>query len=82
MKAESLAKLNWQCRRGTKELDCMLLGYLHTSYATANVSERQLFQQLLNYEDTELLNFLLVKKCPKESQFTNLVKKICHTPII
>jgi antitoxin CptB len=82
MKTESLAKLNWQCRRGTKELDRMLLGYLHTSYATANVPERQLFQQLLNYEDTELLSFLLAKKSPKEPQFANLVKKISNTPII
>ena len=82
MEVESLAKLNWQCRRGTKELDQMLLGYLHTSYAMAHVSEQQLFQQLLSYEDTELLNFLLAKKCPKESKFTNLVKKISHPSII
>ena len=82
METESLAKLNWQCRRGTKELDRMLLGYLHTRYAIAHVSEQQLFQQLLSYEDTELLNFLLAKKCPKESQFANLVKKIRHIAII
>jgi len=82
MEIESEAKLNWQCRRGTKELDRMLLGYLHTSYATASVSEQQLFQQLLNYEDTVLLNFLLVKKCPKESPFSDLVKKISRSPII
>ncbi len=77
-----LAKLNWQCRRGTKELDRLLLGYLHTSYATANASEQQLFQQLLNYEDTELLNFLLAEKYPKEPQFTYLVKKIRSTSVI
>ena len=82
METESLAKLNWQCRRGTKELDRLLLGYLHTSYVTANVSEQSLFQQLLNYEDTELLNFLLAKKCPKKSQFANLVKKIRSTSVI
>jgi len=82
MEIESLAKLNWQCRRGTKELDHLLLNYLHTSYATANISERQLFQQLLNYEDIELLNLLLVKKYPKASQFANLVKKIRSLSII
>ncbi len=82
METKSQAKLNWQCRRGTKELDRLLLGYLHTSYATAHVSEQQLFQQLLTYEDTALLDFLLVKKCPKESPFSDLVKKISRPPII
>ena len=77
-----LAKLNWQCRRGTKELDHLLLNYLHNSYITANTSEQQLFQQLLNYEDTKLLSFLLVEKCPKEPQFTNLVKKIRSASVI
>ena len=82
MDKELLAKLNWQCRRGTKELDRLLLGYLNARYAAANTSEQQLFQQLLSHEDTELLNFLLVEKCPKESQFANLVKKIRHTAVI
>lgn len=82
MEIESLAKLTWQCRRGTKELDRLLLGYLHTNYATANAIEQQLFQQLLNYEDTKLLNFLFVEKYPKESQLTDLIKKIRSVKII
>jgi len=77
-----LAKLSWQCRRGTQELDRLLLNYLNTSYITANYEEQQLFEQLLKHEDNELLTFLIVQQCPKNSKFVKLITKICCTTII
>jgi antitoxin CptB len=71
-----LAKLHWQCRRGTQELDHLLLRYLHTLYPTACTHEQQLFEQLLNYEDSDLLAFLLGQQAPIASQFTPLIIKI------
>ncbi len=78
----SLAKLNWQCRRGTQELDRLLLGYLHTNYITANNEEQQLFEQFLKLEDSDLLAFLLDLYSPKELKFVKLIAKICNPAII
>ena len=54
-----LAKLRWQCRRGTKELDFLLLRYLDNRYALADTQEQALFVELLALEDDELIGVLL-----------------------
>ncbi|MEY3289076.1 MAG: hypothetical protein RLZZ419_1318 [Pseudomonadota bacterium] len=54
-----LAKLRWQCRRGTKELDFLLLRYLDSGYALANEQEQALFIELLTFEDDELIKVLM-----------------------
>ncbi|MEI6267998.1 MAG: succinate dehydrogenase assembly factor 2 [Methylococcaceae bacterium] len=54
-----LAKLRWQCRRGTKELDYLLLRYVDSVYAQADAKEKALFIELLAQEDDELIGVLL-----------------------
>jgi antitoxin CptB len=54
-----LARLKWQCRRGTKELDLMLKQYLETGYLLADDEEKALFVELLRLEDDELLGVLM-----------------------
>lgn len=56
---EELARLKWQCRRGTKELDFLLNRYLETEYLAADQGERALFVELLGLEDDELLRVLM-----------------------
>ena len=54
-----LARLRWQCRRGTKELDLLLQRYLETGYLLADDEEKALFVELLGLEDDELLGVLM-----------------------
>ena len=54
-----LAKLRWQCRRGTKELDFLLLRYLDLEYELADAEEKALFVELLAQEDDQLILTLL-----------------------
>ncbi|MCK5898975.1 MAG: succinate dehydrogenase assembly factor 2 [Methylococcales bacterium] len=68
--------LQWQCRRGTQELDKLLLTYLNTVYPAATPQEQQLFEQFLSLEDNLLLAFLLSEKYPKESKFAKLIVNI------
>ena len=56
---QQLTKLRWQCRRGTKELDFLLLRYLDSRYALADADEQALFVELLTFEDDELIAVLL-----------------------
>jgi antitoxin CptB len=55
---DELAKLRWQCRRGTRELDLLLNNYLETRYPIANEDEKARFIALLQLDDTELLKQL------------------------
>ena len=71
-----LARLRWQCRRGTKELDLLLQRYLETGYLTADDEEKALFVELLELEDDELLAVLMCESEVEAEEMKALVKKI------
>ena len=53
------SKLQWQCRRGMRELDILLERYLKNCYAESNDTEKSAFQQLLTLSDPDLAGYLL-----------------------
>ena len=54
-----LSRLRWLCRRGMRELDVVLGGYLEQNYATASGEEQALFRSLLELPDPDLYGMLL-----------------------
>jgi len=66
---DELARLKWQCRRGTKELDFLLNRYLETVYLMADQGERALFVELLGMEDDVLMGILLGGVKPEAEKF-------------
>lgn len=58
---DEIARLRWQCRRGTKELDKLLNRYLESGYLVADQRERELFVELLGMEDDELSAVLMAE---------------------
>jgi antitoxin CptB len=52
---DELAKLRWQCRRGSKELDLLLIHYLETRYPVADEAEKARFTEMLKLDDLELM---------------------------
>jgi antitoxin CptB len=71
---DELARLRWQCRRGTKELDFLLNRYLETEYSKADREEKRMFMALVGLEDDDLASVLLGKK--KAVELGCLVEKI------
>jgi antitoxin CptB len=71
-----LARLRWQCRRGTKELDLLLQRYLDTRYLPADGEEKVLFIKLLELEDDELLAVLMGELEVEAGELKFLVEKI------
>ena len=53
------SRIRWQCRRGMRELDELLLSYLDRNYAVASEAEKAAFQSLLTLPDPDLLGYLL-----------------------
>jgi len=73
---DELARLRWQCRRGTKELDFLLNRYLETRYFLAGQGERDLFVELLGMEDDRLIGVLMGDRKLEAKELAGLVNKI------
>jgi antitoxin CptB len=73
---DELARLRWQCRRGTKELDFLLNRYLDTGYLVADQAERDLFLELLGMEDDLLVGVLMGDLGPNVKEMEALIGKI------
>ena len=71
-----LARLRWQCRRGTKELDLLLQCYLDSGYLLADDEEKVLFVELLELEDDELVGVLMGELEVETGKMKVLVEKI------
>lgn len=55
---EPLAKLRWRCRRGMRELDALMVGWLERHYKDASQQDINLFLQLLDMQDPELFGLI------------------------
>lgn len=78
----NLAKLKWQCRRGTQELDRLLLQYLDCGYQQASLREQQQFSQLLALPDDQLLQLFFLPSEIQSHEFAPLITKIQHLTAI
>lgn len=74
-----LGRLRWRCRRGTKELDALLTGYLSRDYPSASPQERGAFEQLLDWPDDALLRALLGLETPAAKDIAALVATLRAT---
>ena len=70
------AKLYWQCRRGTQELDLLLLRYLESQFELADNNEQACFIELLALEDDVLINLLLSDVLVESSTMKTLLGKM------
>ena len=59
-----MTQLKWQCRRGMRELDELLVTYLEQRYEQAPETDKQAFQALLQLPDPDLVGYLLKKQTP------------------
>jgi len=74
------ARLRWQCRRGMRELDELLLDYLATRFEVAPAEEKAAFEALLELPDPELLGYLLQnRQAPPALQ--HVVTRILDRPL-
>lgn len=70
------SKLRWRCRRGMKELDVLLEGYLERYYDTASEQEQRVFVDLLEMEDPQLFSYLTGRQTPTDEALAHVIGKI------
>ncbi|MEN8206152.1 MAG: succinate dehydrogenase assembly factor 2 [Pseudomonadota bacterium] len=69
-------RLAWQCRRGMRELDEILGHFLDAGYSRLDEPGREHFSQLLDYPDTVLLEVLMGRMAPADTDAADIVRKI------
>lgn len=70
------ARLLWRARRGTRELDRLLGGWLEQRYAQADADTRAAFEALLECSDPDLWDWLIGHSAPAEPRFAAIVDEI------
>lgn len=71
-----VARLRWKCRRGMLELDLLLRDFLERGFDALEPDERRIFDHLLDYPDTVLLEWLMARIRPTDKDVAQLVDKI------
>ncbi len=72
-------KILWQCRRGLWELDAILIPFVERSFDDLNLDNKNLFIELLTYEDIEVFDLLVNKRDPKDKRMKPLVELILNS---
>ena len=53
------ARVRWRCRRGTRELDTLLVGFFDRDYLSLSAADKQRFSLLLELPDPDLHDYLM-----------------------
>jgi antitoxin CptB len=68
-----LGRLQWRCRRGMKELDLLLTGYLREHWSMAGPAERAAFERILELPDPLLAAYLMERDAPPDPDLQGLL---------
>lgn len=63
-----IARLRWQCRRGMRELDLVLQGFLNSNFSSLSTDDQARFELLLELPDPDLCTYLLRRDEPKDHE--------------
>lgn len=74
--AYDLGWLKWQCRRGIKEVEVVLLPYLETRFAKADARQQALFVRLLDCHDVDLLEWVMRRDLPADPDLAEIIQII------
>ena len=71
-----LSRIKWRCRRGTKEIDFLLLSYFDKKYINADVEDQKSFLRLLEFQDPILIDFFANPKEVKDPGVQQIISEI------
>jgi antitoxin CptB len=69
-------RIRWQCRRGMLELDLVLAAFLDRYYLGLDGREVELFKELLDQPDNELLDLVMGRAESADARFDLLLERL------
>jgi len=73
------SRLRWRCRRGMLELDLLLNAFLDQKLKELTAAECSALEQLLEYPDQLLMEYLFGRTIPADEEIIPIVAKIRTT---
>ena len=70
------SRLRWQCRRGMRELDELLLSYLENYYPDDCDADKAAFREVLELADPVLNGYLLQRQKPSSEPVARVIDRI------
>ncbi|MEO0616535.1 MAG: succinate dehydrogenase assembly factor 2 [Pseudomonadota bacterium] len=71
-----LRALTWRCRRGMRELDQLLVGYLQDHYPGADAGLQHQFERLLELQDPVIFGYLVRGEQPEDAGIRDIVRAV------
>mgnify|MGYP001282888556 FL=1 len=56
--SKEINRIHWKCRRGMREIDLLLREFSRNSLEKLNNDDLLLFEEILNYDDQSLYDFI------------------------
>ena len=69
-------QLRWRCRRGMRELDVLLLRWLDEDFPLAPDAERRAFEQLLSWQDPDIVDLLAGRVSTDDPGLRHVVERL------
>ena len=69
-------QLRWRCRRGMRELDGVLLGFLEREFDALSERQKSTFAEILNLPDPEVYGYLAQRSVPEDPEIAQIFDRI------
>ena len=76
---DEINRINWKCRRGMREIDLLLREFSRTSLKNLTNDELSIFDQILNYDDQKLYDFIFKNESLGDKNHEDFINKNLKT---
>ena len=76
---KEINRIHWKCRRGMREIDLLLREFSQTKLDQLNQNELVMFEEILNYDDQKLYDFIFKKTSLDNNQHEFFINKFLKT---
>ncbi|MCP5014380.1 MAG: succinate dehydrogenase assembly factor 2 [Ketobacter sp.] len=75
---EHVRRLRWQCRRGIKEVEVLLLPFFEERYPELSADDKLLFEKLLDQHDVEMFEWFTHRSRPEQPDLAHIVAMVLN----
>ncbi len=76
---DEINRINWKCRRGMREIDLLLREFSLSSIKKLNSDDLSVFDEILNYDDQKLYDFIFKNESLGNKQHEDFINKNLKT---
>lgn len=74
--SERVRRLQWQCRRGIKEVEVLLIPFFEQCFVDLSSADQALFEKLLEQHDVDLFEWFTYRSEPQEPDLARMVNLV------